>query len=127
MILALAGAGSVSAVIIAVVISATASAKVVGSTTIVEPMIGTIPLLLTIIIIAAYILEIIGAVFYLRMFNKLREKSGVRQLNTAGILYLVGIMLTIVAIGGLIVWIAFRIYATSGFNSLKPKLPNRLI
>jgi len=75
---------------------------------------------LLLLIFAAFIIEIIGAVFYMRAFNKLGEKSGVRSFNKAGMFYVIGTVLMIVAIGGLLFWIAW-IYVASGFNSLKPK------
>ena len=61
---------------------------------------------------------IVNAVFYMRAFNKLGEKSGVDAFKTAGLLYLIGVLLTIVLIGGLLVWIAW-IFAAIGFKRLK--------
>jgi uncharacterized membrane protein len=58
----------------------------------------------------------------MRAFNKLAEKSGDDNFKTAGLLYLLGTVLTIVLIGGLLIWIAW-IFAAMGFNSLKPKEP----
>jgi len=73
------------------------------------------------VIIAALVVAIVSAVLYMRAFNKLGEKSGVHSFNTAGLLYLIGTVLTIVLVGSLLVWIAW-IFALSGFNSLKPKI-----
>ena len=72
------------------------------------------------VIVAALVISIVSAVFYMRAFNKLGEKSGVHSFNTAGLLYLIGTALTIVLVGSLLAWIAW-IFALSGFNSLKPK------
>lgn len=69
------------------------------------------------------IFAIVSAVLYMRAFNKLAEKSGVDSFRTAGLLYLIGIVLTIVIVGGVIVWIAW-IFAAMGFYSLKPKAPS---
>jgi uncharacterized membrane protein len=69
---------------------------------------------------AIFVVAIVSAVFYMRAFHKLGEKSGVSNFNTAGTLYLVGTALTIVLVGGLVAWIAW-IFASLGFNSLKPK------
>jgi uncharacterized membrane protein len=66
------------------------------------------------------VLGITSAVFYMRAFNKLAEKSGNDNFRTAGLLYLLGTVLTVVLIGGLLIWIAW-IFAAIGFNSLKPK------
>lgn len=69
-----------------------------------------------------FVLGIISAVLYMRAFNMLAEKSGNDNFKTAGLLYLLGTILTIVFIGGLLTWIAW-IFAAMGFNSLKPKEP----
>jgi uncharacterized membrane protein len=70
--------------------------------------------------VAAFAMSIVSAVLYKRAFVKLRDKSGVDNFGTAGTLYLVGTVLTIVFVGGLIVWIGW-IFAALGFYSLKPK------
>lgn len=72
------------------------------------------------IIGVALVLGIVSAVFYMRAFNKLGEKSGLDNFKTAGLLYLIGIVLSIVGIGIVLVWIAW-IFALIGFHSLKPK------
>ncbi|MGE5532841.1 MAG: DUF996 domain-containing protein [Bacillota bacterium] len=76
------------------------------------------------------VLGIINSVLYMQAFNKLAEKSGVDNFKTAGLLYLIGTLLTIMLIGGLIVWIAW-IFAAMGFNKLRsssitppPSYPN---
>jgi hypothetical protein len=48
----------------------------------------------------------------MRAFNKLKEKSGVDNFGTAGLLYLIGIIVPLIA------WIAW-IFAAKGFNKLK--------
>ncbi len=68
---------------------------------------------------AAFVIGIVSAVLFKRSFDKLGEKSGVQSFKTAGDLYLIGTVLTIVFVGSLIVWIAW-IYSASGFYSLKP-------
>ena len=55
----------------------------------------------------------------MRAFNKLGEKSGINNFKTAGLLYLIGMVLSIVGIGVLLLWIAW-IFAALGFHSLKP-------
>jgi len=73
-----------------------------------------------VVLAIAVVLGIIRAVFFMRAFNKLAEKSGKDNFKTAGLLYLLGTVLTIVLIGGILIWIAW-ILAAMGFNSLKPK------
>ena len=67
----------------------------------------------------ALVLGIVSAILYMRAFNKLGEKSRVDTFKTAGLLYLIGAVLTIVGVGILLIWIAW-IFAALGFNSLKP-------
>ena len=55
---------------------------------------------------------IVNGVLYMRAFNKLKEKSGVDNFGTAGLLYLIGVFIP------LITWIAW-IFAAMGFNKLK--------
>lgn len=61
---------------------------------------------------------VVNAVLYMQAFNKLAEKSGIGDFKTTGLLYLIGTLLTIVAFGGILVWIAW-IFAAMGFNKLK--------
>jgi len=77
------------------------------------------------VLAVAFVLGIISAVFYMRAFNNLAEKSGVDNFKTAGLLYLLGTVLTIMLVGGLLVWIAW-IFAATGFHSLKQKEPSTL-
>ena len=74
---------------------------------------------LLVLVAVALVLGVISAVLYMRAFNKLGEKSGVDSFKTAGLLYLIGTVLTIVGVGVLLVWIAW-IFAALGFHSLKP-------
>ncbi len=74
---------------------------------------------LIVLAVVALVLGIISSVLYLRAFNKLGEKSKVDNFKTAGRLYLIGTVLTIVGVGILLIWIAW-IFAALGFNSLKP-------
>ena len=67
----------------------------------------------------AFILGVVSSVFYMRAFNKLGEKSGVNNFKTAGLLYMLGAVLTIIGVGALLTWIAW-IFAALGFHSLKP-------
>ena len=67
----------------------------------------------------AIVFAVVNAVLYMRAFNKLADKSGVDDFKTAGLLYLLGVVLTIALVGGLLVWIAW-IYAYMGFNKLRP-------
>lgn len=73
-----------------------------------------------VILVVIFIIGIISAVLYMRAFNKLAEKSEVGSFHTAGLLYLIGTILTIVGVGIILIWIGW-IFAASGFYALKPK------
>jgi uncharacterized membrane protein len=61
-------------------------------------------------------MAIVSAVFIYRSFNKLGETSGVDSFKTAGLLYLIGAIIPLVA------WIGW-IFAAIGFHNLKPITP----
>jgi uncharacterized membrane protein len=71
------------------------------------------------LVVLAMVLGIISAAFYMRAFNKLGEKSDCDSFKAAGVLYFVGVLLSVVLVGGILVWIAW-IIAAYGFHSLKP-------
>jgi uncharacterized membrane protein len=71
---------------------------------------------------AFYILSIISAVFFMRAFNRLAEKSGVDSFRTFGLLYLIGILLSPAVIGAVITWVGW-IFGASGFQRLQPAAP----
>ncbi len=73
------------------------------------------------VVAVSIILGIISALFIMRAFNKLAEKSGVDSFKTAGLLYFIGVILSIVFVGGLIQWIGW-IFAAMGFYRLKPSV-----
>jgi uncharacterized membrane protein len=56
---------------------------------------------------------IVNGWLYMRAFNKLKEKSRVDNFGTAGLLFLIGAIIPLVA------WIAW-IFAAMGFSNLKP-------
>ncbi len=72
--------------------------------------------------VVAVAMSIISAVLVMRSFNILGEKSEIDSFKTAGLLYLIGVLLSIVVIGGIIAWIGF-IFAAIGFHRLKPLPP----
>ncbi|MCW4024877.1 MAG: DUF996 domain-containing protein [Candidatus Bathyarchaeota archaeon] len=65
------------------------------------------------------LISISSGYLYMRTFNKLAEKSGVDNFKTAGLLYIIGAVLTIALVGGLIIWISW-IFVTLGFRKLTP-------
>jgi uncharacterized membrane protein len=70
------------------------------------------------VIIIVYALNVVSAYFYRKGFNTLRDKSGIGDFGTAGLLYLIG---GVLGAGGIITWIGW-IFAAVGFNKLgKPQ------
>ncbi len=91
----------------------------------IPPILNSLGLIISLILALigiAVIIGVVSAVFYMRAFNKLGEKSGVDNFKTTGLLYLLGVVLSIVGVGVLLMWIAW-ILALIGFHSLKPKIP----
>ncbi len=87
------------------------------------PSIGLVIVGLLAIIGAFLVILIISAFFWKRAFNKLGEKSGNNNFNTAGLLILIGAVLSIVGIGGIISWIAW-IFAPWDLTRLNQKHRN---
>jgi uncharacterized membrane protein len=65
-----------------------------------------------VVIVVALVFGIVNGLLYMRAFNKLKEKSGVDNFGTAGLLYLIAAIIPFIA------WIAW-IFAAMGFNNLK--------
>ncbi len=77
-------------------------------------------LAMIIFVIVVFVFAIISAVLYMRTFNLLADKTGVDNFRTAGLLYIIGVLLAVVLVGALVVWVAW-ILAAMGFYSLKEK------
>jgi uncharacterized membrane protein len=67
-------------------------------------------------LIVLYAFVIIAAIFFRRSLNSLSAKTGVGLFGTAGILMLIGAVLTIVLIGLLLIWIAWILVAVAFFR-----------
>lgn len=78
--------------------------------------------LYAVIVLVSFAISIYCAVLYKRSFDRLAERSGVDSFRTAGLLYLIGMILNIVAVGSIIVWIAW-IFAALGYRKLEPLPP----
>ncbi len=66
-----------------------------------------------VVIAVLIVLVLVNGFLYMRAFNKLKEKSGVDSFGTAGILYLIGMIIPLIA------WIGW-IFAAIGFQRLQP-------
>lgn len=71
-------------------------------------------------VIILFVVAIISMYFFRKSMNQLSTKSGVNLFATAGLLLLIGAVLTIIFVGFIIIWIAL-IIMTIGFFQLKPK------
>jgi len=69
--------------------------------------------------VALFILLVIAAIFYRKSLNILSSKSGVGMFSTAGLVLLIGAVLTIILVGIIIIWIAIILLAVA-FFSIKP-------
>ena len=101
------------AIYVAVILSAIGSIPQTGTPTNVAPFVTQLIITYLVVIGVAFVFGIVNGLLYMRAFNKLKEKSGVDNFGTAGLLYLIG------AIIPLVTWIAW-IFAAIGFRRLKP-------
>jgi uncharacterized membrane protein len=76
------------------------------------PVFMQIILTYAVVFVVALIFGIINGVLYMRAFNKLKEKAGVDNFGTAGLLYLIGVFIPVIS------WIAW-IFAAMSFKKLK--------
>ncbi|MEM2755195.1 MAG: DUF996 domain-containing protein, partial [Candidatus Methanomethylicia archaeon] len=77
-------------------------------------------LILSLVILVIFL--ILQAVFYKKSFTLLAEKSGEKMFNTAGMIMLIGAVLTIIVIGVILLLIAW-ILAAVAFLSIKTPAP----
>jgi uncharacterized membrane protein len=73
-------------------------------------------------LIVLFVVAVIAAIFYRKSLVTLAQKSGVKMFETAGLLMLIGAVLTIIIIGFLLIWIAF-ILITVAFFSIRSAPP----
>lgn len=69
-----------------------------------------------------FIFVAVAAIFYRKSLTTLAEKTGVGRFGTAGLLLLVGAVLTIIAIGFLLIWVAL-ILLTVAFFQIRAEPP----
>ena len=72
------------------------------------------------ILVILFFTAIIVAIFMRKSLNSLSAKAGVGLFGTTGLLLLIGAVLTIIAIGFILIWIALLIM-TIAFFSMKPQ------
>ncbi len=81
-----------------------------------------VPLLTSflVILVILFLTAIIVAIFMRKSLNSLSAKTGVGLFGTTGLLLLIGAVLTIIAVGFILIWIAMLIMAIA-FFSMKPQ------
>ncbi len=73
-------------------------------------------------LIVLFIFVVVAAIFYRKSLNTLASKSGVGMFSTAGLLLLIGAVLTIIVIGVILIWIALILLAVAFFR-IRPTSP----
>lgn len=67
-------------------------------------------------LVVLFIFVVVSAIFYRKSFSTLASKSGVGMFGTAGLLLLIGAVLTIILIGFVLMWIAFILLIVAFFS-----------
>lgn len=67
-------------------------------------------------LLLAFIFYILEAVYYKRAFDTLAQKSGENMFRTAGLLLLIGAVLTIILVGLVLIFIAWILVAVAFFS-----------
>jgi len=70
-------------------------------------------------LVILFVFIVVSAIFFRRSFNILREKTGVGMFGTAGLVLLIGAVMTVILIGLLVIWVSM-ILLTIAFFSIKP-------
>jgi uncharacterized membrane protein len=73
-------------------------------------------------LVVLFVFVVVAAIFYRKSLTTLAEKTGVGLFGTAGLLLLIGAVLTIIAIGLLLIWIAL-ILVTAAFFQIRAEPP----
>lgn len=69
-------------------------------------------------LVVLFIFMVVAAVFFRKSLTTLAMKTGEKIFDTAGLLWLIGAVLTIIAVGIILIWIAWILIAV-GFFSIK--------
>ncbi|HVP15801.1 MAG TPA: DUF996 domain-containing protein [candidate division Zixibacteria bacterium] len=94
---------------------------------------GTIPVavfptvsgvgLLILILVVVLVFSVLEAVFFMRAFNVLADKSGEKMFRTAGLLLFLGAILTIVLVGFVLLFVGWILAAVAFFSIKRPTAP----
>lgn len=67
-------------------------------------------------LVILFIFVVVAAIFYRKSLTTLAEKTGVGLFGTAGLLLLIGAVLTIIVIGFLLIWVALILLTVAFFQ-----------
>jgi len=67
-------------------------------------------------LVILFIFVVVAAIFYRKSLTTLAEKTGVGLFGTAGLLLLIGAVLTIIVIGFLLIWVALILLTAAFFK-----------
>jgi uncharacterized membrane protein len=67
-------------------------------------------------LVILFVFVVVAAIFVRRSLNTVSEKSGTHLFATAGLLLLVGAVLTIIVIGAILIWVALILLAVAFFE-----------
>lgn len=113
------GAIALSAfVVIFFFVSTIASVTTTAMPPVNAPMVFSAVVVIVLALVIFFIFYLLEAVFYRRAFDALAAKSGEGMFRTAGLLLLIGAILTIVAVGFVLLFVAW-ILAAVGFFSIR--------
>jgi len=73
-------------------------------------------------LVVLFVFTIVSAIFFRKSLTSLSAKSGEKIFETAGLLWLIGAVLTIILVGFVLIGIAWILIAV-GFFSIKPTAP----
>lgn len=67
-------------------------------------------------LVIIFVFAIIAVIFFRKSLKQLSSKTGVGMFSTAGLLMLIGAVLTIIVIGAVLIWIAWILVAVAFFS-----------
>jgi uncharacterized membrane protein len=67
-------------------------------------------------LIILFIFVVVAAIFFRKSLTSLSEKTGVGLFGTTGLLLLIGAVLTIIAVGAILIWVATILLAVAFFS-----------
>ena len=68
------------------------------------------------VLLVLFLFVVVAAIFMRKSLNLLAKKTGVSMFGTAGIILLIGAVLTIIAVGIILIWVSFILMAVAFFQ-----------